>query len=377
MSQHALLSPSAAHRWLACPPSARLCENITDSGSTYADEGSQAHELAEFKLRKFLGEKVKNPRKRLSYYDQAMEDATDDYLNFCVGEYERLKQNSKPLMIVEQRIRYEEYVPHGSGSADCLIIGDGEMVVCDFKYGAGIAVDAEDNPQLKLYALGCLLAFDALYDISTVKMCIVQPRRENISEYTVFKESLYQWAEEIVKPAAELAWNGEGEQRAGEHCQFCKVKAQCRTRANANLELARFDFALPALLDNSEIASILVQADEIISWAGDVKDFALAEALKGVKFDGFKVVEGRSNRKYTDETAVAEKVTGIGLDPYEKKLFGITAMTDLLGKKRFEEVLGSLVIKPQGKPVLVPETDKRQELTITTAADDFADPIEN
>jgi hypothetical protein len=272
-------------------------------------------------------------------------------------------------------VRYEEYVPEGSGSADCVVIAGGEMVVCDFKYGAGIAVSAEDNPQLRLYALGCLLAFDALYDIETVEMCIVQPRRDNVSTATMSKDELYAWAENVVGPAAQLAWNGEGEQKSGEHCQFCKIKATCRVRANANMELARFEFEDPAELDAADIAVILGQADEFTRWISDVKDYALAAALNGTAFPGFKVVEGRSNRKYANEEAVAQAVESIGLDPFERKLLGITAMTALLGKKRFEETLSAYIEKPQGKPVLVPETDKRQEINVTTAADDFADPI--
>jgi hypothetical protein len=373
MSTHALLSPSAAHRWLNCPPSARLCEDVADQTSAYAEEGSQAHELCEYKLHKFLGQKANDPRKHLSYYDQTMEDATDDYLGFCTAEFERLKAHGEPFMAIEQRVRYEEYVPEGSGSADCVIIAGGEMVVCDMKYGAGIAVSAEDNPQLRLYALGCLLAFDPLYDIKTVKMCIIQPRRENIATATMTKEALYHWAETVVRPAAELAWSGEGEQKSGEHCQFCKIKATCRARANANMELARFEFEEPTELDAADIAVILSQADEFTRWISDVKDYALAAALSGTTFPGFKVVEGRSNRKYANEEAVAQAVEGIGFDPFERKLFGITAMTALLGKKRFEETLSAYIEKPQGKPVLVPETDKRQAFTANTAADDFAD----
>jgi hypothetical protein len=363
--KHALLSPSAAHRWIHCPPSARLCEHVEDSGSSYAAEGTCAHELCENKLRTFLGEKPADPRGTLEYYDAKMEDATDDYVNFCVGEYERLKASGgKPLMIVEQRVRYEQYVPHGNGSADCLIIGDGEMVVVDFKYGAGVAVDADDNPQLKLYALGCLLAFDGIYYLSTVKMCIVQPRRDNLSTVTASKESLYQWADEVVKPAAELAWRGDGEQCAGDWCRFCKIKANCRARATANMALAVYEFRNPLLLENDEIAAILGKLDALTDWSSDVKEFALTEALKGVKYDGWKIVEGRSNRRFTDENAVADKVQTIGLDPYKHELLGITAMTDLLGKKRFEETLGMLVVKPSGKPVLVPNSDKRQPINI-------------
>jgi hypothetical protein len=375
--KHAFLSPSAAHRWIHCPPSARLCEHAVDEGSSYAAEGSCTHELAEYKLRGFLGEKPKDPREHLSYYDREMEDATDEYAGFCIQEYERLKSaGGNPLLIVEQRVRYEEYVPHGSGSADCLIIGDGEMIVVNFKYGAGVAVDAEDNPQLKLYALGCLLAFDGIYDISTVKMCIVQPRRDNLSTVTVFKESLYQWAEDVVKPAAELAWNGDGDQQAGEWCRFCKIKAECRARAEANVALAAYEFREPLLLENDEIVAILSQLDELTSWAGDVKDFALAEALRGVKFDGYKVVEGRSNCRYSDEDAVVSslrrEVAATDEELFKTELRGITEMEKWLGKKRFEDLLGAFVVKPKGKPVLVPDGDKRQPIK-NTAVSDFAD----
>jgi hypothetical protein len=361
-----------------------LCENVTDSGSTYAQEGTDAHILCDHLLRKALGEKTKDPRKHLTYYDKAMEDAADEYVNFCVGEYERLKQAGDALMIVEQRVKYEEYVPQGSGSADCLIIGNGEMVVIDFKYGAGISVSAENNPQLKLYALGCLLAFDAIYDIETVKMCIVQPRRENISIETISKDALYQWAEEIVKPAAELAWEGEGEQRAGEHCQFCKIKATCRARAEANMALAKYDFHAPPHLEHSEIAEILAQADEFTRWLSDVKDHALNSALKGETFPGFKLVEGRSNREYTDEAVIAERLQRAGYYNIYKapRLMGLTDMTKLLGKTTFGVLLEGtgdapdfppLVVKPKGRPTLVPDDDKRQPIQVNTAADDFAD----
>jgi len=219
--------------------------------------------------------------------------------------------------------------------------------------------------------------FGFLYPIQTVRMSIYQPRLSNYSTWEVSREDIEKWAEDVLKPAAELAWYGNGEFKAGDHCQFCKAKAECRERAKANMALAAYDFAEPALLNSDEIATILGNVDELVSWASDIKDFALSEALKGVRFDGWKVVEGRSNRKYADETAVAEAVQGIGIDPYEHKLLGVTAMTTLLGKKRFEETIGRLIEKPQGKPVLVLSTDKRQEINITTAADDFADPIVN
>jgi hypothetical protein len=200
-------------------------------------------------------------------------------------------------------------------------------------------------------------------------MTIFQPRRENISTYTISKEQLLKWADEILAPTAELAYVGEGEFHAGDHCRFCKVKATCRKRAEYNLELAKYDFKMPATLDNTEIAAILPRIDEMISWGNDIKEYALKQAQFGVHFDGWKMVEGRSNRKFTDEAAVASKVKDAGYDPYEKKLLGITAMSTLLGKKKFEELLGELIYKPPGKPTLVPESDKRPAMN--TAYEEF------
>ena len=251
------------------------------------------------------------------------------------------------------------------------------MQLVDFKYGKGVPVYAENNPQLKLYALGALEMLGLLYDISVIRMTVFQPRLNNISIAEISVAELHNWVDSELKPKAQMAFDGAGDFQAGEHCRFCRAKAECRERAKANLKLAAYDFAEPALLENDEIASILEKVDELVSWAGDIKDFALAEALKGVKFDGWKVVEGRSNRKYTDEVAVAETVKREGFDPYERKLLGITAMESLLGKERFKEKLGSLIVKPAGKPALAPISDKREEINVNTAADDFADHYEN
>jgi hypothetical protein len=222
---------------------------------------------------------------------------------------------------------------------------------------------------MKLYALGALEIFDGIYDIDTVSMTIYQPRRNNVSTYTVSKESLYQWANEVLKPTAELAFAGEGDFKCGEWCGFCKAKHECRTRAEHNMELAKYDFKMPPLLDDYEVEDILSKIDSLISWASDIKDYALQAAVSGKQWNGWKLVEGRSNRRYTDEAAVAKAVSADGFDPYEQKLLGITAMTSLIGKKRFEEVLGSYIQKPQGKPTLVPESDKRPP--INTAQHDF------
>jgi hypothetical protein len=273
-----------------------------------------------------------------------------------------------------------------------VIIGNEEMCIIDLKYGKGVAVDAEDNPQLKLYALGALEMFDDLYDINSVSMTIFQPRRENISTITVFKESLYQWAEEILKPNAERAVKGEGEFVAGEHCQFCRANNECRARATANMELAKYDFIDPPLLEDNEIADVLGKVDDLTRWAKSVKEFALREALKGRKWDGWKLVTGKSNREYTDAAGVADRLLKAGFrDIYQPpKLLGITEMTKVVGKKLFGEILeggvknadgeptySSLVHKPKGKPTLVPLDDKRQEIDVNTAFDDFAEALDN
>lgn len=370
MPRHAYLSASASHRWLSCPPSAKLCAEIRDEASPYAKQGTDAHELCEYKVLKALGQDVQDPTENLDFFDQEMESCTDEYRNYCIEQYEKAKQYcSDPQVLVEQRLDFSKWVPDGFGTGDCLIVADKVLQIIDFKYGLGILVEAENNPQMMCYALGALDLYDGIYDIETVEMTIFQPRRDNISTFSISKEDLLNWAETFLAPTAKLAYNGEGDFHAGDHCQFCKVKATCRKRAEYNMELAAYDFELPAKLEESEIAEILPKIDSLITWANDIKDYALQQALSGVTYKGFKVVEGKSNRKYIDEEAVAFTVKDHGYDPYEKKLLGITAMTSLLGKKRFEELLGGLVAKPPGKPALVPESDKRPALN--TAKDDF------
>ena len=360
MRKHAILSASSAHRWMKCPPSARLCEKYEDKGSDYARQGTCAHELCQYKLEELLGRSPNDPRESLDYYDEEMEICSDGYAAF-VMEHVAEAQNvcSDPIVLVEQRLDFSRFVPEGFGTGDCVIVSDGTLRVIDYKHGVGVMVSAEGNEQMRCYALGALELFDGIYDIDTVSMSIYQPRRENISTDVMSRDELYRWAEEVLKPTAALAFEGKGEFCAGDHCQFCSAKATCRKRAEYNLELARYDFEMPAELENDEIALILTKVDELVSWAGDIKTYALSQALSGVKYEGFKVVEGRSNRKYTDEEAVARAVTEAGHDPYEKKLLGITAMTSLLGRKKFDEILGDLVFKPAGRPTLVQESDKR------------------
>lgn len=277
-------------------------------------------------------------------------------------------------MLVEQRLDFSRWVPEGFGTGDCLIVADDLLTIVDFKYGVGVLVEAEDNPQMMCYALGALEMFDGIYDINRVEMTIFQPRRENVNSFEITKEELLSWAENVLKPAAELAAKGGGEFKAGDHCQFCKAKATCRKRAEYNLELAKYDFAIPDLLQDDEVEAILEKVDALVAWGSDIKEYALQQAVAGKKWKDWKVVEGRSNRKYTNEEAVAKTVTDAGFDPYEKKVMGITAMTKLLGKRRFEELLGALIEKPQGKPTLVPMSDKRPAMNkAAEAAGDFAD----
>jgi len=368
--KHALLSASSANRWLSCPPSALLSKKFEDLSSSFAQEGTDAHALAQYKLEKLLGINTKDPTESLSFYDEEMNDHAENYAAFVLEQVEKAKKTcADTQVLIEQKLDFSRYVPEGFGHVDCLIIADGTLTVIDYKYGLGIKVSADSNPQMFCYALGGLALFDVIYDIERVHLAIYQPRRENISEYSISKGELIKWAEDVLAPTAKLAIKGEGEYKAGEHCQFCKVKATCRKRSEYNLDLAKYDFELPATLDSDDIAAILTKADELASWVSDVKEYALKEALNGTKFEGFKLVSGRSNRKYTDEAAVADLVILAGKDPYEKKLLGTTAMTALLGKKAFEDILGGLTFKPPGKPVLVTADDKRPEFN--SAYEDF------
>ena len=375
MPKHAYLSASASHRWLACPPSAKLCANIPDQASEYAQQGTDCHELCAYLVEKALGREVIDPTENLTYYDAEMQNCAVEYRNYVLEQIEAAKEFCKdPQVMIEQRLDFSRWVENGFGTGDCVIVADEVLQIIDYKHGLGVLVSAGDdehggNSQMMCYALGALEVFGDIYDINQIKMTIFQPRRENISTYTISRDNLLKWANEVLAPTAQLAYVGEGEFKAGGHCQFCKVKATCRKRAEYNLELAKYDFEMPATLDDTEIAAILERVDEMISWGNDIKEYALKQAQSGVHFEGWKVVEGRSNRKYTDEEAVAFKVKDAGFDPYEKKLLGVTTMSTLLGKKKFEELLGGLIYKPPGKPTLVPESDKRPAMN--TAIEDF------
>ena len=368
--KHAVLSASSSHRWLECPPSALICAKAKDTSSEFARQGTDAHSLCEYKVNAALGKLAKDPTEDLTYFDSEMADCTDAYAQYVLEQVEAAKQKCKnPIVLVEQRLDFSRWVPDAFGTGDCVIVADEQLTIIDMKYGVGILVEAEKNPQMMCYALGALELFDGIYDITEISMTIFQPRRANVSTYTISKAELLQWADEVLAPTAQLAAKGEGEYKAGSHCQFCKAKAACRKRAEYNLELAKYDFEMPANLEDDEIEIILSKADELISWAADVKEFALQQALSGKEWHDWKLVEGRSVRKYVNDMAVADKVQSAGFDPYEHKVLGITAMTKMLGKTKFEELLSGLIEKPQGKPTLVPMSDKRPAMN--TAANDF------
>jgi hypothetical protein len=374
MSQHAILSASGAHRWLSCSPSARLELEFNDNSGAAADEGTAAHALAEHKLRKALKMRSKKP---ISKYDcDEMDGYTDGFVAFVMEQIAQAKLScTDPLVLIEQKLDFSKYVPDGFGTGDFLLIADGTLHVVDFKYGQGVLVEAENNPQMKLYALGALELFDGIYDISTVSMTIYQPRRENVSTHTVFKESLYRWAEEVLKPTAALAYDGGGEYIPGEHCQFCRAAVKCRARAEAKLKLAAFEFALPPLLSDEEISEVLAAIGDLTSWANEIMAYATDAAVNhGKEWPGFKVVEGRSNRRYSDEEAVAEAAKAAGYrDIYKQSLITITEMERLMTKSKFNEILGRLIEKPPGKPTLVPLSDKRPAMNVSNAKIDFTE----
>lgn len=376
-SGHALLSASGAHRWMMCTPSARLEENFPDSAGEAAAEGTLAHAIVEAKLKRYILDRsfIKTPArlKHEDLYKPVMDDHTDEYISYVVEQYaQALEKTPDALLQSETRVDFSEYVPGGFGTADTLIIADDRMWVIDFKYGKHVLVEAADNPQLMLYALGALSIYDMLYDIKKVTLSIVQPRMDGVTEAEYSVDFLRDWGEHSVKPAAKAAYDGSGEYVPGEHCMFCKAQAVCRAYEEKQMELARYDFAEAPTLTDDEIADILTRLDSFTRWATKIKDYALKQALAGTNYTGFKLVSGRANRKITDEVEAGHKLQAAGYtadDIYELK--GLTALEDLVGKKKLTEVLQGLIIKPEGKPTLVPESDKRPALN--SAAQDFDD----
>ena len=372
MGAHARNSPSALHRTLNCPPSLVLGEQFQDEESQYAAEGSAGHALAEHLIKKHLKQRTKRPVS--DYYSDDLMEAVEDYVAFVIEKIEDAKRECKsPLFSVEQRVDISEYSPDCFGTADMVIVTDKVAHVIDLKLGRGVEVSAEENPQLMAYGLGVLEMAEMLYDIETVRLTIFQPRINNFSTWDIDPDALKTWGEEILKPRSAMALAGAGEFQAGSWCRFCKARNQCRARAEEFLRLAKMEFQQPALLSDDEIAEIIKVSDELAKWAADVYAYAQDQAIThGKEWNGYKLVEGRSNRKYSSDDEVAEAAKAAGYtDIYKKTLIGVTEMERLMGKKEFARVLGQYVYKPQGKITLVPDSDKREAITQSTAAADF------
>ena len=383
---HALLSASSSHRWLECPPSVMMTADLPDTAGEAAAEGTLAHRICEERLdsiiEKGIWPKKASPKVRLDErYRPVMEEHADTFVAYVMDLYEGLKEKSPDaLLMSEQRLDFSRWVPDGFGTGDALVIGDGTLHVIDYKYGKGVPVFAEDNPQLRLYALGALEAYDDLYGIETVVTHIVQPRLDSQTSETLTASSLLDWAENFVKPRAKLAAKGEGDMNPGEWCRFCKVKATCRARAEQQLALVKYEFQSPLLLTPEEIGDILGRVDELSKWAKSVKDYALQTAVNnGETFPGWKLVRGRANRKLVDDGDVADILLKAGCEAREIfALKGLTDLEEIVGNKKLAELLGDRIYKPDGRPTLAPATDKRPEITSgRTAADDFADDYQD
>lgn len=380
---HALLSASGSARWINCTPSPLLEEQYPDSDSEAAAEGTAAHELAEYKLHGLMGnpEGIEDPRPTSQWDSEEMESHTDDYADHVMATLAHAQETSPAAtLLIEHRLDFSHLVPEGFGTGDAIIIADDTMTIIDLKYGKGVEVSAEANPQMRLYALGALHQFGMIYDIRKVKMVIFQPRLKNTSIDEIDAAELINWGNEVVKPTAEIAMQGGGELTPGDWCQFCKHAPACPALAKQYFDVVPMADAQPAApapdtLSDAQIANIVKWSGELKKWLTAVEKHALDEANNGKHYPGLKLVEGRSVRKYTDEEAVARKVQALGQEPYEKKLLGITAMTKLLGKKTFDTELGEYLHKPEGKPTLVVESDKRQALA-PKSADNFFTPIE-
>lgn len=405
---HALLSASSSNQWLHCPPSVRLQENFPNESSVYAAEGTYAHEVCEYKVRKYLKERVKRPQSE-EYDTEEIEQITDVYAEFVISIIEQMKENGcEPLAFVEERVDYSHIAPSGFGTADMLIIGKDEqgrgiLHVCDFKTGAGVFVDADHNSQMMLYAIGALAAYGFLYDIEIVRMSIIQPRLDNISTFECSRQELEDWGESI-KPIAKLAYEGKGEQHPGDWCRFCRAKPVCKACADEALALCREDFLdldagafddtaeesdmtapyeadtqttvfkQPGLIPISELAEILPTLNRISSWIEAVFAFVASEAINhGVPIPGYKVVEGRSKRVFTDTKAVVDVAVQNGYtDLYKQTLITLTEFEKMMGKKKFNELLGEYVAKPPGKLALVPESDPREPVDLSTPGQEFS-----
>lgn len=384
---HALLSASGSSRWINCTPSAKLEEKYgKQTTSVYAQEGTLAHEISELYIKHDIlhsidAEEFSHQLEMLmenELFNEEILSVIPIYVDYCASEYKSAKsQNSEAIMEIEQKLDLTEYVPESFGTADCIIISDGTIEVIDLKYGKGVPVYADANRQLMLYGLGALRKFDVMYDIQNIKLTIIQPRINNISTWQISVKDLMHWAETELKPAAKLAFEGKGEIKAGNWCKFCSVKNKCKALAEQQLEIAKYEFKKPEFLSDDEISDILKRAHRFIEWINSIEEYAQTEAYNGNKvWPGFKVVEGISRRKWVDEEKVIDTIYSrfpeLSDDQiFDTKLVSISQIEKLLGKKIVQEKLGDVIIKPQGKPTLVPDTDKRPSIGIEDAINDF------
>lgn len=376
---HARLSASASSRWLSCPPSLILEEKYPDSESEYAREGTLAHAVAELKATKYFTKgigPVKFKRamddfKKDEFWQDEINDYTTDYLNYIKTLF--IGMSSKPYVAIEKRVNYGSFAREGFGTADCLMIQGNTLHICDLKYGKGVLVSAEHNTQLMLYALGAYQEYGFIYPIEKAVLHIIQPRLDNYSSWEISIDDLLSFGEE-VKVKSELAWNGEGEFNAGSHCKFCRARATCRARADENIKLSGFTKMLPAELSNEEVGKYLLMAQDIQAWVKDLEEYALTESLAGREVKGWKAVEGRSNRRILDEDGLAKELIYSGFDEamiYKpRQLDSITNLEKLCGKKAFINISAGFIDKPQGKPTLVKESDKRQAITNVVKAEE-------
>ena len=381
-TQHALLSASSAHRWLHCTGSPLLEKDFPDSTSVYAQEGTLAHELCELKLKKYTTAmpkgtytKARNRIMKHELWQNEMEMTSDAYLEYVIDII--LSYKTAPVVLIEKRVDFSQYVPEGFGTADCLILAGDTLHVVDYKHGKGVVVDADHNPQMMLYALGAMSELSLLYRFKFVHMTIVQPRVNNISEFTMTAEELTEWGETVVKPKAEAAISGNGTFEAGDWCRFCRAKRQCKTRYESNDSLypelsERHD---PRLITLAELSEYLKRGKDMAAWLEDMKEYALSESLAGADVPGWKAVEGRGSRAFTDTDEAVDTLIKNGIDEsvlYERRVLTLAQMENAVGKKAFGELVGDLVVKNPGKPTLVEESDKRPRITNQpTAADVF------
>lgn len=387
MAAHALLSPSGASRWIACPRSARLEQQFPDRAGQAAAEGTLAHELAELMIGFKLG-RVKKPAytKALKtiqsneLYSVEMLNYMDEYSAYVLEEFHNVQAHTPDADIfLETRLDMTDYVPEGFGTGDVCIVADHVLNFIDLKYGKGVPVDATENKQMMLYALGLIKEYAHLYDAHTVRMTIYQPRLDSISTWQIAVEDLLDWAETVLKPAAQLAFEGKGEFSPGKHCQFCKAKAVCRANSEWNLEAAKKEFTNPDLLTEEEVAEVLERSASLKKWLTNVEDYALMKAIHdGTQWPGLKLVEGRSNRRYIDENAVVVRLCEAGVDKDKiykpQSLVGITELQKNIGKPLFTQIIEPLLEKPPGAPTLVSEEDPRPVYSDPkSAASDFAD----